>query len=136
MLEYQIIAQVKSGGEAQAEANQSSINFDATSGRHGTLPNPAELLLTSLAACMLKNVQRYSEILKIPYRKAKVTIHGERNDSPPYMKTIRYTLEVDTDADKRKIDNWHNNILKYGTITNTLKRACEVTGEMIKTKEL
>ncbi len=51
------------------------------------------------------------------------------------MKTIRYTLE-DTDADERKIDNWHKNILKFGTTTNTLKRACEVTGEMIKTKEL
>ena len=59
MLEYQIIAQVKSGGEAQAEANHSSINFDVTSGKHYTLPNPAELLLTLLAACMLKNVQRY-----------------------------------------------------------------------------
>lgn len=45
MLEYQIIAQVKSGGEAQAEANHSSINFDVTSGKHYTLPNPAELLL-------------------------------------------------------------------------------------------
>ena len=136
MLEYQIIAQVKSGGEAQAEASHSSINFDATSGRHDTLPNPAELLLTSLAACMLKNVQRYSEILNIPYRKAKVRIHGERNDNPPYMKTIHYTLEVDTDADDQKIDNWHKNILKFGTITNTLKLACEVTGAMIKTNEL
>ena len=85
---------------------------------------------------MLKNVQRYSEILNIPYRKAKVRIHGERNDNPPYMKTIHYTLEVDTDADDQKIDNWHKNILKFGTIINTLKRACEVTGAMIKTNEL
>ncbi|MDZ7739705.1 MAG: OsmC family protein [Bacteroidales bacterium] len=136
MLDYQIIAKVEQGGLAQATANKSEIDFDATSGRDNILPNPAELLLTSLAACMLKNVQRYSEILEIPYRKARITIHGERNDNPPYMKAINYKLEVETDADERKINNWHKNILKFGTITNTLSRACEIHGEMIKKEEL
>ena len=136
MLEYEIKATVETGGKAKATANQSAIRFDATSGRDETLPNPAELLLTSLAACMLKNVQRYSEILKISYRSAKITLNGVRNDNPPYMKEIRYKLEIDTDADERKINNWHKNILKFGTITNTLMRACDVKGEMIKTEEL
>ena len=136
MLEYKITAHVLPPGTAKAEANQSEIQFDATSGRNNVLPNPAELLLTSLAACMLKNVQRYSEMLKITYRKARVTMHGERNENPPYIKTINYKLEVETDADERKINNWHKNILKFGTITNTLSRACEIHGEMIKKEEL
>jgi len=85
---------------------------------------------------MLKNVQRYSEILDIHYRKAKVSIHGTRNDSPPFMTEISYSLEVDTNADKRKIDSWHKNILKFGTITNTLKRACKLKGTMVKTNWL
>ena len=131
MLEYTIQAKVKSGGDAEAQANQSKIQFDATSGRDNILPNPAELLLTSLAACILKNVQRYSERLKIPYRSAKITVNGVRNDNPPFMKKINYTLEVDTDADERKIKNWHKNILKFGTITNTLMRACEVSGKIV-----
>ena len=133
MLEYQISATLQQGGIAKASANHSEITFDATSGRDNVLPNPAELLLTSLAACILKNVQRYSEILKIPYRKARITIHGERNDNPPYMKAISYKLEIETDANERKMENWHKNILKFGTITNTLNRACEIKGEMIKT---
>ena len=133
MLEYQITARVAPPGTATAVANQSEVMFDATSGRDEVLPNPAELLLTSLSACILKNVQRYSEILKIPYRSAKITVNGIRNDNPPYMKEISYKLEIDTDADVRKIANWHKNILKFGTITNTLMRACEVKGEMIKT---
>jgi len=132
MLEYEITATVNSGGEASARANQSEIVFDATSGRDQALPNPAELLLTSLAACLLKNVQRYSEILEIPYRSARVTIHGIRNDNPPSMKEISYKLEIDTDADERKLENWHKNILKFGTITNTLKQACKLTGTMTK----
>ena len=132
MLEYQITATVQSGGKARAAANRSEINFDATSGRDEILPNPAELLLTSLAACMLKNVQRYSEILHIPYREARVAIQGVRNETPPYMKEINYTLEVDTDAEENKINNWHKNILKFGTITNTLSRACVINGTMKK----
>lgn len=132
MLEYKISAVVRNGGLANAIANHSGITFDATSGRDEILPNPAELLLTSLAACMLKNLQRYSEILHIPYRKAKISIHGIRNDNPPYMSEINYRLEVDTDADERKIENWHKNIIKFGTITNTLERACKLEGTMKK----
>ncbi len=128
MLEYEISAQVVSGGDAKAEANHSEIQFDATSGRHDNLPNPAELLLTSLAACMLKNVQRYSEMLNIPYRRAQVTVHGTRNDNPPVMSEINYKLEIDTDADERQIATLHKNILKFGTITNTLNKACKLTG--------
>jgi uncharacterized OsmC-like protein len=136
MLEYEITASVQQGGVANAIANHSEIAFDATSGRHDVLPNPAELLLTSLAACMLKNVQRYSEILKITFRRARITICGERNENPPYMKAINYKIEVETNADQHKINNWHKNILKFGTITNTLNRACEINGEMIKSEKL
>ena len=130
MLEYEITATVQQGGLAKATANRTEVAFDATSGRDDVLPNPAELLLTSLAACMLKNVQRNSEILKIPYRSAKVTIHGIRNDNPPFMAQIRYRLDIDTDADERQLYIWHKNILKFGTITNTLKLACLLEGTL------
>lgn len=132
MLEYKITAMVQQGGMAKATANQSEVSFDATSGRDEVLPNPAELLLTSVAACMLKNVQRYSEILKIPYRSATITVNGIRSDNPPFMQEISYLLEIDTNADQQKISNWHKNILKFGTITNTLKRSCKLEGKMIK----
>jgi uncharacterized OsmC-like protein len=132
MLEYEITATVLQGGLAKATANKSEVSFDATSGRHNELPNPAELLLTSLAACMLKNVQRYSEMLNLPYRKARVKIKGTRTDNPPSMSKIEYVLEVDTDVDDRKLETWHKNILKFGTITNTLMRSCKITGSIIK----
>lgn len=130
MLEYKIVASVEQGGAAEARANQSQITFDASSGRDAVLPNPAELLLTSVAACMLKNVQRYSEILNIPYCSATITVNGTRNDNPPYMKEITYELTVDTDADEKRMANWHKNILKFGTISNTVARACALKGEM------
>jgi len=80
MLQYSISATMISGGQAKAIANQAEISFDATSGRATNLANPAELLLTSLAACMLKNIHRYSKILHLPYPKAKFSISGTRSD--------------------------------------------------------
>ena len=48
------------------------------------------------------------------------------------MKEISYKLEIDTDAGENKIKNWHKNILKFGTITNTVNKACKFEGEMVK----
>ena len=70
--------------------------------------------------------------MEIPYRSAKITVNGVRNDNPPFMKEINYTLEINSDADERKINNWHKNIVKFGTITNTLMKACEVSGKIVK----
>ncbi len=130
MLKYKIEASHKKNGSAFALANKSVISFDATSGRDDILPNPAELLLSALAACILKNVERYSEILHYDYNSAEVVITGERNDTPPFMSKIDYVLKIDTSVDERKLNNWHKNILKFGTISNTLAKACELNGKV------
>lgn len=128
MLDFKIKAESLKGGIAKSEANNSNINFDASAGRKENLPNPAELLLSSLAACMLKNVERFSEILKFDYEKATVEIIGIRNDSPPSMEKISYTLKVKSTMDKKKLNLLHKNILKFGTITNTLAKSTELNG--------
>jgi len=84
-----------------------------------------------LAACILKNVQRYSEILSLPYKKAYITVSGKRSDNPPQMIEINYRLEVDTDINDRQLVNWHKNILKFGTVTNTLMKSCSLKGVMV-----
>ncbi len=131
MLEYQIKAQSKAGGKAIVIANKTEISFEASAGRDEALPNPAELLLTALAACILKNVERYAGILHFSYRTAQISIKAQRSDRPPMMQKIDYVLEIDTDIDDRKLQLWHKNIIKFGTISNTLARATELNG-MIK----
>jgi len=128
MLSYKIKADSLKGGKASIEANNSIIDFDASSGRKDNLPNPAELLLSSLAACMLKNVERFSEILKFDYAKASIQIKGLRNDHPPFMSKIDYKLQVESDMEEKKLHLLHKNILKFGTITNTLAKVAELNG--------
>lgn len=136
MLEYQITATVEQGQTATVKANQTQIHFDASSGRDEILPNPAELLLSSLAACLLKNLQRYAEILHLSYKRAQVTVHGYRTENPPKIYRIVYSLEVNTEVTDHQLQNWHKNIRKFGTITNTLVKACEVEGVMIKNENI
>jgi len=130
MNRYQITAETQKGGKAKAFANKTELYFDANTGRDKTLPNPAELLLTALAACILKNVERYSEILDYPYKTARVSITGKRSERPPVMEEINYVLEIDTNVDERRLHNWHKNIIKFGTISNTLARAVSLNGSI------
>ena len=134
MLTYQIIAHSEKGEEAYVEANNATFSFDASAGRAANLPNPAELLLSSLAACMLKNVERFSEILKYEYSKAEVEINGIRNDNPPFMSEINYVLKIESNMEEKKMHLLHKNILKFGTITNTLSKVAKLNGtiEFIK----
>ena len=128
MLSYTIKAKSTHGGDAIVEANNGSFIFDASAGRKDGLPNPAELLLSALAACVLKNVERFSEILKYDYTQASISIKGVRNDNPPFMSSINYKLQVESDMDESKLNLLHKNILKFGTITNTLAKATELNG--------
>jgi uncharacterized OsmC-like protein len=128
MLNYKIQAISTPTGKATAQANKTTLVFDTSSGRDDILPNPAELLLTALAACILKNVQRFSEILKFNYSSAQIEVAGTRNDSPPFISEITYKLQIDSEMDDKKLHLLHKNILKFGTITNTLAKASNLQG--------
>ena len=130
MEEYFVYAESQNGGQAEAKVKQSIIPFDAAAESGEILPNPAELLLSAFAACVLKNVERYSLRLHLPYKKAKINVKGYRTDRPPVIVKVEYVLEIDTDVEDKKLDLWHRNILKFGTITNTMMRAAEVTGKI------
>lgn len=128
MLEYEINARSEVRGEAVVTANNGLIYFDTSPDRKENLPNPAELLLASLAACILKNVEHFSSILKYDYTQAQITIKGIRNDTPPFMSVINYTLQIESDMTEGKLQLLHKNILRFGTITNTLAKATELNG--------
>ena len=95
--------------------------------------NPAELLLAALAACMIKGIERVTPILHFDLRGVEIHLHGVRQDSPPKMVSVDYELIVDTDEDDRRLDLLHQNVRKYGTISNTVAAATKLEG-VIKRK--
>ena len=90
--------------------------------------NPAELLLVSLAACMIKGAERVAPMINFDVRGLEVSLHGQRQDNPPKMVAITDELLVDTAETDEWIELLDKNIRKYGTISNTLDDAVELSG--------
>jgi uncharacterized OsmC-like protein len=130
-LTYQVTAQVTAGGAAHAMAHSSRIPFDGSAQTGTELPGPADLLCAALAACLLKNVERFSHTLKFHYASASVEVTATRQDVPPHISAMTYALTVLTDELPHRVDLLHRNVLKYGTISNTLSASCPVTGSLV-----
>lgn len=90
--------------------------------------NPVELLLSALAACMIKGAERVLPTLKFQLDGMTVNLVADRQDAPPKLTTIRYEITVATAESEARLDLLHRNILKYGTISNTLTGAVALTG--------
>lgn len=89
---------------------------------------PLELLLAAVGACMLKNIERVAPILKFSYRGVRITLKGERQDSPPKMQRIGYRIVVDTDENDHRLDLLHRNVQQYGTVFNTVSGGTSLEG--------
>lgn len=131
VLTYEVIARVVGPGLSRAECKQASIEFDTSAGQSETHMGPAELLVSAFAACVLKNVERFSGILPFSYQGASIRVTAEREEQPPRFTKMNYVLRVITEEPPNQVDLLHRNIQKFGTIFNTLASACRVSGEII-----
>jgi uncharacterized OsmC-like protein len=127
-MKYQIKASSTSNQDAIIHIKQSDIGFGTTSKTSETLPNPAELFLGAFSACMLKNVERFSDMMKFTYSKATLVVNATRLKNPPRMDNIIYTLTIYSNDKKLNIDLLKKNIEKFGTIYNTVKLSCAISG--------
>ncbi len=127
-MNYHIKASSISNQDASIHIKQSNIDFGTTSKSAETLPNPAELFLSSFAACMLKNVERFSGMLKFTYTKATLEVNAIRLENPPRMDNIVYNLTLYSNDKNLNTDLLRKNIEKFGTIYNTVKLSCSITG--------
>ncbi len=128
MLEYSVNARRIDGHGAVARTGDAEIMLDTDPKGRADAFNPAELLLASLAACILKGTERVIPLLGFDLRAIELRLNGQRQDSPPKMVRIDYEIVVDTDESDQRIDLLHRNLRKYGTIYNTLADATALHG--------
>lgn len=131
-MNYSIKATSFAGSDATLKIKSSEINFGTTDATSKLLPNPAELFLGAFASCILKNIERFSGILKFEYEKASIQVSAVRLEHPPRLDNIRYEVKIYSKDQNLKIALLKRNIEKFGTIYNTVKSSCEVTGEIVK----
>lgn len=130
MLEYKVSARRIDSHGSEASAKDARIVLDTDMAGRPDAFNPAEMLLASLAACILKGTERVIPMLAFDLRGIEVKLQGLRQDSPPKMVKIDYEIEVDTDESDARLDLLLRNLQKYGTIYNTLADATELVGSI------
>ncbi|MDP3258641.1 OsmC family protein [Bosea sp. (in: a-proteobacteria)] len=128
MLDYRVEARRVDAHGGVATTKQAEIVLDTDLAGRPDAFNPAELLLASVAACMLKGIERVTPMIQFELRGVEVKLRGVRQDSPPKMVSIDYELIVDTDESDQRLELLHKNIRKYGTISNTVAEVVRLQG--------
>jgi uncharacterized OsmC-like protein len=130
MLTYDVTARRVDSHGSLAQTKQAEINLNTDMAGRLDAFNPAELFLASIAACMIKGIERVVPMLKFDLRGVAVSLHGERQDNPPKMQSVTYVLTVDTDESEQRLELLHKNVRKFGTISNTVAEVVNLTGEI------
>lgn len=131
-LQFDVTASRLSTHASQATCKRATISLDTDMAGNPDAFNPAELLLAALAACMIKGIERVVPILKFDLRGVEVRVHGVRQDVPPRMESISYTIEVDTDEPDHRLALLHENVKKYGTVFNTVAPGTDLSGLLVR----
>ena len=131
-LQFDVAARRLSAHASQASCKRATIALDTDMAGNLDAFNPAELLLAALAACMIKGIERVVPILKFELRGVDVRVHGVRQDVPPRMESISYTIGVDTDEPEHRLALLHENVKKYGTVFNTVAPGTDLSGLLVR----
>jgi len=130
---YRIVARSADEGVGLVDAKGKEITFDRAWGSGPSdLPGPAELLCSAFAACLIKNVERFSQMLPFSYESVRVEVEAHRQDRPPRFDRLVYAVEIVTDETDARVDLLARNLAKHGTVFNTLAASCDVTGHVVR----
>lgn len=130
MQSYNVTATRQDAHGSLAVCKSAEIVLDTDVGGRQDAFNPAELFLASIAACMIKGIERVTPMLQFDLRGVEVRLTGARQDAPPKMISIDYELIVDTDEDDRRLALLHTNVRKYGTISITVAAMLPLNGSI------
>jgi len=130
--EYRVCASRIDSHGSLATAKDAKVVLDTDMAGRRDAMNPVELLLSALAACMLKGIERVTPMLAFQIAGAEVQLDAIRQDAPPKLTLIRYQIIVDSAESDQRLDLLHRNILKYGTISNTLREAVPIEGTLAR----
>jgi uncharacterized OsmC-like protein len=130
MLSYSVRARRIDDHGSLATTKAAEIMLDTGVAGRTDAFNPAELFLASIAACMIKGIERVAPLLKFDLRGVDVSLRAARQDAPPKLVSVDYEIIVDTGEDDRRLELLHENVRKYGTISNTVAEATKLAGTL------
>jgi uncharacterized OsmC-like protein len=139
MLEYRVTVDRTGPGAAAASCARCpgvTIALDTEPADRTDALNPAELLLAAVGACLLKGIERVAPILRFELTGVHIQVHGLRQVTPPKLRRIDFDFAVVSAESDRRLELLHANVRKFGTITNTLAGAVELTGSLHRARPI
>ena len=128
MLEYEVSARRTDRHGSRVTCKDAELVIDTdVEGRRDAF-NPAELFLASIAACMIKGIERVAPLIQFEFSAVEVRLKAVRQDAPPRIVSVDYVIEVDTPESDQRLGLLHSNVRKYGTISNTVADATNLAG--------
>lgn len=132
MLEYDVVARRQDSHGSVARCKRAEVVLDTDVNGRSDAFNPAEMLLAAIAACMIKGIERVAPLINFSFQGVEVRLHAVRQDSPPFISSITYDLIVNTDESDRRLELLHQNVRKYGTVSNTIAAATRLEGNIAR----
>lgn len=130
MMTFKVSAKRIDASGSLVHSKEAELVIDTSmSGRPDAL-NPVELLLAALSACIIKGIERVASTLGIEYRSVKVALTAHRPVDEARIEDITYVIRIGTSADQAKLDLLHKNLMKFGTIYNTVKSGTKLSGSI------
>lgn len=130
MMTFQVTANRLDANGSQVHAKQTGLVIDTSLGGRLDALNPVELLLAALSACFIKGIERVAGTLGIEYDSVHVSLTAHRPVDEARIDDIAYVIRIGSEADQSKLDLLHKNLMKFGTIYNTIKPGTKLTGEI------
>lgn len=131
-LVFNISAQRLDANGSIARCKDAELILDTRLAGRSDALNPAELLLSAIAACIIKGIERVTPILKFEFSELEVSISGVRQDSPPRMESIYYQIKIRSQESDSRLALLHDNVKKFGTVYNTVAPGTDLQGELIR----
>lgn len=94
--------------------------------------NPMEILMAALCACMIKGVNRVTPLLNFTITDLSISVTANRQDAPPHVASMHYLITVDSPESDDRLALLHENLQKFGTVTNTIAAGTRLTGELVR----
>ena len=131
-MEYKVQSTFLQKGLSEFHVGEQKIRVDVSKDRDESLPGPGELLLCAFSSCILKNIERFSELLKFEYVEVRIETEAIRRDKPPKFIEIHYKVFLKTDESDHRIELLHRNIKQFGTVYNSISEETNIEGEIIR----
>ena len=128
---FELTAKRIAASAPQVPPKETELAIDTSVAGRLDLLTPVELLLASLSACIIKGIERVAATLGIEYDSVDVSLTARRPVDESRIEDISYLIRLSTSADQSKLDLLHKNLMKFGTIYNTVKSGTNLSGIIV-----